>query len=127
MTRSLLALLMITLTGCTAFNTYPAGNRQYEFVDRPALISNSVTIVTYCDNDNVTSAGICAKGTSSEPQFYVQTGVLVSLFGPFITASGIATAGKFIGDGLEHSGSQNSLNATQSVQNPGPWRGGYRH
>lgn len=129
--RILVLLCSVLLAACSSFNTYQAGNMQYEVFDRPAAVAQSLTIVGHCDTSDVGSNGVCRAGTLSEPQVYVQTGLLTSIFGPFITAAGIATAGKFVGDGLEKSGSQNNVNALNSNSNqttvPGPWRGGYRH
>ena len=128
-TACALSLCLLILSACSSFTTYPAGNIQYEVFDRPAWLSNSVTIIGYCDAVDVDGNRLCRADVLSTPQIYVQTGVLPSIFGPFITAAGIATAGKFIGDGLADSGNTNSLSATnnQSVTQPGPWRGGYRH
>ncbi len=123
---SAVALMTLALlTGCNSQNIYRVGNVQYETAHMPSWFATTVSGVNHCDyRMEVDEAGNCVP---DHVTYAYASGIVPSFLGPALTAGAIAYAGHEIGAGAAQSGNSNNLNANQSVAQPGPWRGGYRH
>lgn len=112
-----LLVLSLLISSCASSNVYQSGNVQYEFLDRPGIVSSSVTALAYCRMADRDEEGNCLPEKLSEPRLVSATGLVPSLFGPMITAAGIAGAGVAIGHGLSHSGATTNLTSGAALSN----------
>lgn len=125
--RTILLCALALLAGCNTQNHYRVGNIQYETGHMPSWFGTTVTGTNHCQAPvELDEAGHCRP---DHVTYAYASGLFQGLFGTALTAGAIAYAGHEIGAGAAKSGSSNSnqLNANQSVAQPGPWRGGYRH
>lgn len=125
---SAVALIALALlTGCNSQNAYRVGNIRYEAAHMPSWFATTVSGINHCHYVlEVDEAGNCLP---DHVTYAYASGIVPSFLGPALTAGAIAYAGHEIGAGAAKSGNTNSnqLNANQSVAQPGPWRGSYRH
>jgi hypothetical protein len=126
-TRTTLLIALALLTGCNAQTTYQVGNIRYETAHMPSWFGSTVTGTNHCQVPyEVDEAGNCL---ADHVTYAYASGLFTSFFGTALTAGAIAYAGHEIGAGAAKSGTSNSnsVQANQSVAQPGPWHGGYRH